>query len=46
MNALAQQILGGLTTGLVYALLALGFSAVYQSMRLINFAQGDLFMAG
>jgi branched-chain amino acid transport system permease protein len=46
MNALAQQILGGVTTGLVYALLALGFSAVYQSMRLINFAQGDLFMAG
>jgi branched-chain amino acid transport system permease protein len=46
MNTLAQQILGGLTTGFIYALLALGFSLVYQSMRLINFAQGDLFMAG
>jgi len=46
MNSLAQQILGGLTTGLIYTLLALGFSAVYQSMRLVNFAQGDLFMAG
>ena len=46
MNTLAQQVLGGLTTGFIYALLALGFSMVYQSMRLINFAQGDLFMAG
>jgi branched-chain amino acid transport system permease protein len=43
---LLQQILSGLESGFIYALLALGFAAVYRSMRLINFAQGDLFMAG
>lgn len=43
---LMQQILSGLATGVIYAMLALGFASVYRSMRLINFAQGDLFMAG
>ncbi|MCI0603407.1 branched-chain amino acid ABC transporter permease [bacterium] len=43
---LLQQIISGLANGFVYALLALGFAAVYRSMGLINFAQGDLFMAG
>jgi branched-chain amino acid transport system permease protein len=35
-----------MATGFIYALLALGFAAVYRSMRLINFAQGDLFVTG
>ena len=41
-----QQLLNGLANGFVYALLALGFATVYRSMRLINFAQGNFFMAG
>jgi branched-chain amino acid transport system permease protein len=43
---LTQQILSGLANGVIYAIIALGFASVYRSMRLINFAQGDLFMAG
>jgi branched-chain amino acid transport system permease protein len=43
---LTQQMLSGLASGFIYALLALGFATVYRSMRVINFAQGDLFMAG
>lgn len=43
---LIQQILSGIANGFIYALIALGFTAIYSSMRLINFAQGDLFMAG
>lgn len=41
-----QQILNGLTNGFIYALIAIGFSMVYSTMRLINFAQGSLFMVG
>jgi branched-chain amino acid transport system permease protein len=36
----------GLTIGLVYALVALGYSLVYGILQLINFAHGDLFMLG
>jgi branched-chain amino acid transport system permease protein len=43
---LLDQIVNGAANGFLYALLALGFATVYQSMRLINFAQGDLFMVG
>ena len=36
----------GLTTGSVYALIALGFSIVYGILKLLNFAHGDVFMVG
>ena len=36
----------GLTLGTVYSLLALGYTMVYGILRLINFAHGDIFMAG
>jgi branched-chain amino acid transport system permease protein len=36
----------GLTIGMVYALVALGYSLVYGILELINFAHGDLFMLG
>src|SRR5689334_19805911 len=36
----------GLTLGLVYALIALGYSLVYGILELINFAHGDIFMLG
>ncbi len=34
----------GLTIGMVYALIALGYSLVYGILELINFAHGDVFM--
>jgi branched-chain amino acid transport system permease protein len=32
--------------GGIYALMALGFTIIYNALRLINFAQGDMFMLG
>jgi branched-chain amino acid transport system permease protein len=36
----------GVTVGMVYALIALGYSLVYGILELINFAHGDVFMLG
>jgi len=36
----------GLTIGGIYALIALGYTMVYGILRLINFAHGDITMAG
>lgn len=44
--AFVQTFLYGLTTGSVYALIALGYTLVYGIIELINFAHGDLFMLG
>lgn len=41
-----QYLLIGLVTGLLYALIALGYTMVYGIIELINFAHGDLFMLG
>ncbi len=41
-----QIIVGGLAMGCVYALVALGYTITYNSLRVINFAQGDMFMLG
>lgn len=43
---LAQQLINGLTIGLVYALIALGYTMVYGVIQLINFAHGEIFMLG
>lgn len=43
---LAQAVNSGLALGAVYGLMALGFSLVYNSSRLINFAQGELLLLG
>jgi branched-chain amino acid transport system permease protein len=37
-------LLGGITSGALYALVALGLVAVNKSTGIINFAQGELFM--
>ena len=39
-------LLIGVTTGCVYALVALGYTLVYGILELINFAHGDVFMLG
>jgi branched-chain amino acid transport system permease protein len=36
----------GVTDGSLFALIALGFSIVYGILKLLNFAQGDVFMIG
>ncbi len=41
-----QQIVNGLTIGLIYALIALGYTIVYGIAQLINFAHGEVFMVG
>jgi branched-chain amino acid transport system permease protein len=41
-----QQLLNGLTIGMVYALIALGYTMVYGIIQLINFAHGEVFMVG
>src|SRR5215207_6834123 len=38
------SVLIGLQNGLLYALVALGYTMVYGVIELINFAHGDLFM--
>ncbi len=41
-----QQVLTGLSNGMIIALIALGYTMVYGIIELINFAHGDLFMLG
>ncbi|HLB79197.1 MAG TPA: branched-chain amino acid ABC transporter permease [Dongiaceae bacterium] len=36
----------GATLGAIYALIALGYTMVYGILRMINFAHGEIFMAG
>jgi len=41
-----QQLITGLSNGMIIALIALGYTMVYGVVELINFAHGDLFMLG
>lgn len=43
---LIQFILNGIVAGSVYALVALGFSLVYRTLRFFHFAHGAVFTAG
>ncbi len=43
---LQQQLVNGLTLGSVYALIALGYSMVYGTLEMLNFAHGEVFMIG
>ena len=46
MHELIQTIINGLTTGFLYALIALGYTMVYGILKLLNFAHGDVYMIG
>ncbi|HZR52294.1 MAG TPA: branched-chain amino acid ABC transporter permease [Streptosporangiaceae bacterium] len=46
MRLFLQELVTGVTTGALYALVALGFSMVYGVLKLLNFAHGDLYMVG
>ncbi len=44
MNTFAQLLVGGLLTGLVFALVAVGLTLVYGVMDVVNFAHGEFLM--
>jgi branched-chain amino acid transport system permease protein len=46
MEQIAQTIIIGLANGLIFALVALGYTLVYGIIELINFAHGEVFMLG
>jgi len=41
-EVVANVVVGGLLTGLVYGLMALGLSVIYGVVRIVNFAHGEL----
>ena len=45
-SLILSQLVNGLQTGSVYALVALGYSMVYGIILLLNFAHGDIIMIG
>jgi branched-chain amino acid transport system permease protein len=46
VDQIIQTLIIGLADGLIFALVALGYTLVYGIIELINFAHGDLFMIG
>lgn len=45
-SELPFRLAGGLSTGSIYALVALGYTLVYGVLQLINFAHSEVFMLG
>ena len=43
---LAQATINGLIVGLLYLLMAVGFTLVFGVMRMVNFAHGEFYMLG
>jgi branched-chain amino acid transport system permease protein len=43
---LVQQLLNGLAQGLVYALIAIGFTLIFGVLNVVNFAHGEIYMLG
>lgn len=43
---LIQLVIGGIATGCIYGLVALGFVLIYKATEGVNFAQGDMMMLG
>ncbi len=41
-----RQLINGLNTGSIYALIAIGYTMVYGIIKLINFAHGEIMMFG
>lgn len=46
MITFIQLLFTGLSVGIVYSLVALGFVIIYKSSKIFNFAQGELVMVG
>ena len=46
MEYFSQQLINGLTLGSIYGLIAIGYTMVYGSIGMINFAHGEIYMIG
>ncbi|MFN8454500.1 MAG: hypothetical protein U0401_07470 [Anaerolineae bacterium] len=46
MEKLFQAIYGGLLSGSVYGLMALGLTLIWGSLRMLNLAHGSLYLVG
>lgn len=46
MGSILEQLINGLRSGSIYALIALGYTMVYGIAKMINFAHGDIIMVG
>jgi branched-chain amino acid transport system permease protein len=46
MQEIIQYLFSGITTGAIYAVIAVGISMLYSSTELINFAHGEFVMLG
>jgi len=46
MNAIFTQLLAGLQTGAIYALVALGLTLIFGTLGVVNFAHGALYILG
>lgn len=46
IDSLPQCLINGLTRGSIYALIAIGFTIIYNATDIINFAQGEFAMLG
>lgn len=46
MVSIIEQLINGLRSGSIYALIALGYTMVYGIAKMINFAHGDIIMVG
>lgn len=46
MTNFIQSVIGGVVQGCVYALIALGYSVIYSTLKMGHFAQGEFYMLG
>ncbi len=46
MDFLLEQFINGITQGSIYALLALGFTLIFGTLRMVTFAHGEVYMMG
>lgn len=46
MSAVLEYVINGVSMGMVYALIALGYTMVYGVLRMINFSHGEVFTVG
>jgi branched-chain amino acid transport system permease protein len=46
LSYIGQNVVQGLSNGMIWALIAIGYTLVYGIIELINFAHGDVFMIG
>ena len=46
MGYFVQQLINGITLGMIYGLIAIGYTMVYGIIGMINFAHGEIYMIG